>query len=70
MSNNLKHNHPVDWYLTGISTSCRACLYLLVITSFSLMSHHSSAYMAQADNFLNQYFVKFAWGWTFSAGTA
>ena len=56
--------------LSGLSTTRRAVLYLLLITYLSIFmpNHHSDSYMASNQNFLNKYFVKFAWGWTFTAG--
>ena len=43
----------------------------MVITYFSLLSPdtNSAPHQARANSFLNQYFVKFGWGWTFTAGT-
>ena len=61
---------PVWGYLTGICSTRRALLYLLFITYFSLIlsDNNPSHYMASQENVLNQYFVKYAWGWTFLAG--
>jgi len=56
-------------YVSGISSTNRALLYLFLITyiSYFYPNLQSSSYMANAKNPLNQYFVKYAWGWTFSA---
>jgi len=59
----------VKGYVSGISAAHRAALYLMVITYLSIFypDLQSSSYLADAKNPLNQYFVKYAWGWTFSA---
>jgi len=59
----------VNGYMSGISSSWRAILYFVLIMYISLFYSdlQSTSYLANAKSFPNQYFVKFAWGWTFSA---
>jgi len=59
----------VNGYMSGISSSLRASLYFVLIMYISLFYSdlQSTSYLANAKSFPNQYFVKFAWGWTFSA---
>jgi len=59
----------VQGYMRGVSTSTRASLYLLAVTALSWdrPADPSPSYWAQPNNFLNIFFVKFAWGWTFLA---
>ena len=61
-------SYLVNAYVSGISSSSRAILYFILITYISYnYPMQSSSFIADAKNPLNQYFVKFAWGWTFSA---
>ena len=61
-------SYLVNAYVSGISSSNRAILYFILITYISYnYPMQSSSFIADAKNPLNQYFVKFAWGWTFSA---
>jgi len=59
----------VNGYISGISSSMRASLYFCLIMYISIFYSdlQSTSYLADAKSFPNQYFVKFAWGWTFSA---
>jgi len=61
----------VEVYMTGISSLCRAIIYFTFIVYFSYndydQSSQSPSLMANAKNPLNLYFVKYAWGWTFTA---
>ena len=60
--------HVCRKILYGVDTSHKVGLYIVgtlilsVIGDFSASG--SKSYLAQADNFLNVYFVKFSWGWT------
>eukprot|EP00092_Neocalanus_flemingeri_P098800 GFUD01125997.1.p1 GENE.GFUD01125997.1~~GFUD01125997.1.p1 ORF type:complete len:266 (+),score=53.66 GFUD01125997.1:42-839(+) len=62
-------SYLVKCYVSGISALQRAVLYLVVITylSFTSTGTESNSFLANTKNPLNQYFVKYAWGWTFSA---
>ena len=62
-------SYLVNAYMSGISSSNRAILYFILITfiSYNYPMQSSSSFIADAKNPLNQYFVKFTWGWTFSA---
>merc|ERR1711915_520231 len=61
----------VEVYMTGISSLSRAIIYFTFIVYFSYndydQSSQSPSLMANAKNPLNLYFVKYAWGWTFTA---
>jgi len=58
----------VNSYMSGISSLTRALLYFFIIMYISCYPDlQSTNYLANAKNPLNQYFVKFSWGWTFSA---
>jgi len=69
---NVRHtvSHLVRCYVSGITAPQRAALYLGMITYLSIITTAETQYfsfVADAKNPLNQYFVKYAWGWTFSA---
>jgi len=61
----------MTFYVTGISSTSRAVCYFLLITYLSYAYFddklQSSFFMADPRNPFNLYFVKYAWGWTFSA---
>jgi len=57
-------------YLHGPGSSLRAGFYLVVTVVVSLLSDQfdmasSGGFFADPHNFLNQYFVKLGWAWTF-----
>jgi len=57
---------PVQRYLHHPSTGVRAVTYLLLVwlVSIFLYQEISQNFFSNIKNPLNQYFVKYAWGWT------
>eukprot|EP00092_Neocalanus_flemingeri_P007263 GFUD01007843.1.p1 GENE.GFUD01007843.1~~GFUD01007843.1.p1 ORF type:complete len:265 (-),score=55.53 GFUD01007843.1:91-885(-) len=57
---------PVRHYLYRPSPGARAVIYLLLVwlVSIFLFQEISNNFFANIKNPLNQYFVKYAWGWT------
>ena len=57
---------PVQIYLYQPSTGARAITYLLLVWLVSILLYQeiSQNFFANIKNPLNQYFVKYAWGWT------
>ena len=60
---------PVFHYFHSVSPRTRGLLYLLIITSVSSFLFEdasiSNSFLADVNNPINQYFVKWAWAWTF-----
>ena len=60
---------PLFRYFHSVSPRTRGLLYLLIITSVSSFlfedASNSNSFLADVNNPINQYFVKWAWAWTF-----
>ena len=61
--------HPLVYYFHSVSPRTRGLLYLLIITAVSSFlftdASSSKSFLADVNNPINQYFVKWAWAWTF-----
>jgi hypothetical protein len=57
---------PLQIYLYQPSTGARAITYLLLVWLVSILLYQeiSQNFFSNIKNPLNQYFVKYAWGWT------
>ena len=54
-------------YMQGLTTSSRARVYAFTITYLSIVlasPDQDQGFLADPTNPINQYLVKFAWGWT------
>ena len=60
---------PLFRYFHSVSPRTRGLLYLLIITLVSSFlfedASNSNSFLADVNNPINQYFVKWAWAWTF-----